>query len=79
MEDWIGLDWRVGRMDWIGLEDWKSGRVEDKRAGIAGNRLGESGRLWNLGRFWKPRKLGKLERLWKSKGLESLEGWGKLE
>ena len=69
------MDWRVEKLDWIGLEDWRSGRVENKQMDIARNRLGESGRLWNLGRFGKFRKLGKLDRLWKSKGLESLECW----
>ena len=46
-----GLDWIGGlkKLDWIGLEDWKSGRVENKQMDIARNRLGESGRLWNLG------------------------------
>ena len=26
----IGLDWKIGRLDWIGLEDWKVGRLENK-------------------------------------------------
>ena len=52
--DGIGLYWRVGRLDWIGLEEWKVGRVEDKWTDIARNRLGEPGRRWKLGRLGKP-------------------------
>ena len=48
MKDWVGLDWRVEKLDWIRLEDWRSGRVEDKRtykAGIGSESLEDFG-IW---------------------------------
>ena len=70
--DWIELDWRVGRLDWIGLEDWKIGRLEDRKiCGLMRLRSQLCELIWSAGdwmwilnsnRLGEPGRLGKSER-----------------